>query len=70
MRYVRNIAAVGVTLLPMLASAAVPTELSDLQTDLLADAATVVGYSVALLAATFGTFWIIGLFKKAVNKGK
>jgi len=67
---VRTAAVLAVSMLPLVAGATVPTELSDMQTDLLADAATVVGYSVALLAATFGTFWVIGLFKKAVNKGK
>jgi len=52
------------------AFAAVPTALSTLEGTLVTDAGTVVGYAVALLAATFGVFWIIGLFKKAVNKGK
>jgi len=52
------------------AFAAVPAALSTLEGTLVTDAGTIVGYSVALLAATFGTFWVIGLFKKAVNKGK
>jgi len=52
------------------AFAAIPTELSDLQADLVTDAGTIVGYAIALVAATAGVFYLISLFKKAISKGK
>jgi len=52
------------------ADAAVPTALSSLQTSLVTDAGTIVGYAIALVAATAGVFYLISLFKKAISKGK
>jgi len=68
--YARHVLFPVLVLVAGAASAAVPTELSDLQTDLLADAATIVGYAIALVAATAGVFYLISLFKKAISKGK
>jgi len=52
------------------AHAAVPAALSTLQGTLVTDAGTIVGYAIALVAATAGVFYLISLFKKAISKGK
>lgn len=53
-----------------IASAAVPTEATNMMTELGTDAATVLAAGYALLAISFAGVWLMGYIKKVGNRAK